>query len=90
MVRDHITDGTWVRARPFGYDERRSDYAPMDVDPPELAGVPEWLEGPLETRTSTLGHTVYVVAGIVVEPESIRISRQGSRTEDGPRRPHGK
>lgn len=73
-----VPAGARVRARPHGYQYKAKDRVPLDLDPPELQGVPDFLVGPLEKLQSSLGHTVYVVEGIVVDPETIELVENGT------------
>ncbi len=77
-----IPDGTIVSGKPLGYDQRNDDYADWDVPDYDAASIGSIVEGPLQKRTSSLGHTVFVVNGVVVEPASIQQSAKPR--DDGP------
>lgn len=79
-----IPDGTLVSGKPFGYDQRNDDYADWDVPDYDAAGIGPLVEGPLEKRRSSLGHVVFVVEGISVEPDSIQLVSPPA-SEDDPR-----
>ena len=68
-----IPDGTLVSAKPSGYDLRNDDWGDRGVPDYDASGIGPVIEGPLVKVRSSLGHTVFAVNGIAVEPESIEL-----------------
>lgn len=64
-----VKQGQVCRGRPYGYADRGRDVS--DYDPPSYGGVPATVTGPISIRESSLGHTVYVIEGVVVDPDSV-------------------